>query len=115
MYQIVWFVAIVILLLAWIGVEMRGRAGARLMLGLAVMVCIGLTWFFTDLRMVQLDAYHQALFRQMDTAMEAGDIETLKRAVSAYNHAEAGELPVFRALDAMKEKKDVVGTTGDGR
>ena len=68
MYQIVWFVAIVILLLAWIAMEMRGQAGARVMLGLAVMACIGLSWFFTDLRMVQLDAYHQALFRQMDTA-----------------------------------------------
>ena len=47
--------------------------------------------------------------------LEAGDIERLKRAVSAYDHAEAGDLPVFRAMDAMKEKKDVVGTIGDGR
>lgn len=106
MHQVVWFVIIVTLLAAWVAMEMRGRAGPRVVLGLAVMVCIGLTWLFAESRTAHLDAYHQALFRQIDAALEAGDIEKVKRVVSAYNHADAGSLRVFQAMDAMENKID---------
>jgi hypothetical protein len=105
MYQAVYCGILVFLLIAWIVAETRGGAWARVPLGLATIAFVGLMWFFAELRMANLEACHQALFRQIGAMVETGEIEKVKHAASAYNNPHPGSLRVFQALDAIEGKR----------
>ncbi len=105
MYEAVCAAILVILLIAWIAAEVRGRKGLRIALGLASIAFVGLMWFSAELRMAHMDAHHQLMFRQMGDSLKAGDTETVKNAVEVYNHPAPGVLREFQALDVLEGRE----------
>jgi hypothetical protein len=105
MYETICFALLITLFVAWCGAELYGPARVRITLGLMCMGFLGAAWVFTDHRMAQLDAFHQACFRQMGSLLEARNIEKVERAVAAYNASHPEQLRVFNAMDAIEGKK----------
>ena len=75
MYEVACLTVVASLLIVWVEVEMRGRLGVRLVVGLTFLGFVGLMWFFASLRMAQLETQHQGLFREMGASLDAGDID----------------------------------------
>ncbi len=95
---------LLVFVIAWLAAELRAGVGARISLGMVCMVVVASGWLFAEQRRAQLEALHQACFRKMGSALESGETEKVKQAISIYNTSAGDPARVFQALDVMNKK-----------